>query len=285
MEIPRNYRKPLAIAVALHVILAIILIVKLPNWNYQYNSGHKQAKIVHATTISSTQVKRAMRDIKYRQQKRQREERRHLAQIRHQAQLAKQRQQRAAARVAKMKQEQLHLKQQHQQQVKALMALKQKQQHLAKLAKQRAAKAKAKKLAAAKKYQQLLAAKQQALQKKLMAQQLAGDADKLKQLQIKRMHGIVNKYKALILAAIGQNWLVPGGVNKSLSTVYEVQLAPGGVVISVKLVKSSGNQALDQSAQTAIYKASPLPVPKDAAAFDNFRDLRLTVSPKEVVHS
>lgn len=285
MEIPQSYRKPFAIAVALHVVLAIILIVKLPNWSYQYDSGHKQSKIVNATTISSADVKRAMHDITYREQAQQRAEQRHLAQIRHQAQLEKQRQQRAAQSIAKMKQEQLHLKQQHEQQVKALAALKHKQQHLAKLAKQRAAAAKAKAVAAAKKRQQLLAAKQQALQQKLMAQQLAGDSDTLKQLQVKRMHGIVDKYKALILAAIGQNWLVPGGVNKNLSTVYEVQLAPGGVVISVKLIKSSGNQALDQSAQTAIYKASPLPVPKDPAAFDNFRDLRLTVSPKEVVHS
>lgn len=286
MEIPHTYRKPLAIAIGLHVLLAIILIIKLPSWNYQYNSGHKQPKIVHATTISSAQVKQAMHDIQYREQAHQREEQRHLAQLRHQADLAAQRQRRAVARMAKMKQEQLHLEQQRQQQIKALAALKHKQQHLAKLAKQRAAQAKAKVLAAAKKkHQQLLAAKQQALQKKLMAQQLAGDADTLKQLQIKRIDGIVNKYKALILSAIGQNWLVPGGVNKNLSTVYEVQLAPGGVVVSVRLIKSSGNAILDQSAQTAIYKASPLPVPKDPTAFDNFRDLRLTVSPKEVVHS
>ena len=129
-----------------------------------------------------------------------------------------------------------------------------------------------------------LKAKQQAIEKSLMAQQLAGEAKRLQQLQTQQLAGEINRYKALILAAIGQQWLVPGGVNKALSCVYQVHLAPGGVVLGVTLLRSSGNVALDQSAKTAIYKASPLPVPHDSRAFDQFRELKLTVSP-QTVHS
>jgi colicin import membrane protein len=289
MEISRSYRKPLAFAIALHVILVIVLIVKLPDWNYRFNSGHAKTKIVHATAITSSDVKKAMHEIKYREQTRQREEQQRLAKLRQQAQQEKQRQQAAAVKVAKMKQEQLHLKQQHEKQVKTLAALKQKQVQMAKIAKQRAAKAKAaakaRALAAAKRHKQLLAAKQKELQRKLMMQQLAGDSKQLHQVQVNQVNGIVNKYAALIHAAIQQKWLVPGGADKNLSTVYDIQLAPDGSVISVKLVKSSGNQALDQSAKTAIYKASPLPVPQDPAAFDKVRDINLTLSPKNLIHS
>lgn len=285
MTIPDSYKKPLAFAVALHIILAIILVVKLPSWGYRYQSGHGPHKIVQATAVSSQSVEKAMRQIQYREQARQRAEEQHLAALKRQAQREKAQQRAAAVRVAKMQQEQLRLKQQHAAQVKALAALKHKQEHLAKLAKQRAAKARARALAAEKHRQQLLAAKQHALQQKLMMQQLAGDSKQLQQVQVNQINGIVNKYAALMQAAIGQRWLVPGGADKSLAATYDIQLAPDGTVISATLIKSSGNSALDQSAKTAIYKASPLPVPKEAAAFDKLREIHLTLSPKNLIHS
>ncbi|PHQ80198.1 MAG: protein TolA [Coxiella sp. (in: Bacteria)] len=284
MEIPRSYRKPLFIAIAFHVILAIILIIKLPSWNYQYNSGKKHSKIVHATAVSSAQVAKAMRDIQYREHAKQREAQHRLAELQRQARAEQLRRRQAAEHVAKMKQEQLHLQQQHTKQVAALAALK----HKAVVERQRAFVAKQRRMRQAKalatKKRKALLAKQQKLQQQLMAQQLSGDSKQLHKIQTRQMNGIVNKYKALIISTISQNWLIPGGVNKNLSSAFEIQLAPGGVVLSVKLVKSSGNSALDDSARTAIYKSSPLPVPTNLAAFNNFRDFRLGVSPKDVVH-
>ncbi len=281
MEIPRLYRKPLFFAISLHVLLAIILIIKLPNWSYQYRSGHAKTKIVHATAVTSTSVQKEIHDIKYREEAEQRREQRKLAELRHQAAVEQRRQREAAKRVAEMKQQQLRLKQQHAKQLVALKAIKLK----AALAEKQAALAKKARIAAAKvadtKKKEMLKLAQQ----KLLAQQLSAETNNLQKLQSQQMRGIVDKYKALILSAIGQQWLVPDGVNKQLSCIYEVHLAPGGTVLSVSLVRSSGNTALDQSAKTAIYKASPLPVPKDTNAFDNFRDIRLIVSPKQVIHS
>lgn len=90
--------------------------------------------------------------------------------------------------------------------------------------------------------------------------------------------GEIDKYKALILQQIQQNWIMPQNV-QNLSCVLQVELAPGGMVLNVKLVKSSGNDALDRSAIAAVNKASPLPVPKDSAAFAAFRNFTLTVKP------
>ena len=70
---------------------------------------------------------------------------------------------------------------------------------------------------------------------------------------------------------IGQYWLVSRDVDKALRCQFLIRLAPGGVVLDVVLQQGSGNAAFDRSAQTAIYKASPLPVPKDSALFDQFQ--------------
>lgn len=97
-----------------------------------------------------------------------------------------------------------------------------------------------------------------------------------------RMAGEVDKYKALILNAIGRQWILPDKVDRALSSQFRIRLAPGGAVMEVSLTRSSGDAILDRSAQTAIYKASPLPVPEDPATFNMFRDINLTVRPEQV---
>lgn len=90
------------------------------------------------------------------------------------------------------------------------------------------------------------------------------------------------KYRHLILQAIAQQWIVPPELNKHLETKLAVHLAPGGMVLEVVIVKSSGNPVLDRSAQTAVYKASPLPVPKKGL-FNTFRQINLSVRPEGVL--
>lgn len=97
--------------------------------------------------------------------------------------------------------------------------------------------------------------------------------------------GEVDKYKALIIQAISQQWIMPEDLKKGLEAKLVVRVAPGGMVIDVKVVQSSGDPVLDRSAQTAIYKASPLPVPQDNAVFDKFRTINLTVRPEGIIAS
>lgn len=120
-------------------------------------------------------------------------------------------------------------------------------------------------------------AKAEALQKQqaaAAAQQAALDA-----ANAARVAGEVDKYKALIINAIGQQWILPQNVDSSLSSQFRIHLAPNGTVLSVSLTRSSGDAVLDRSAQSAIYKASPLPVPSDPSAFHVFQDISLTVRP------
>jgi colicin import membrane protein len=59
-----------------------------------------------------------------------------------------------------------------------------------------------------------------------------------------------------------------------------VSLLPGGDVKSVTVVKSSGDTLFDRSAESAVYKAAPLPQPSDPKAADALRDFQFIFKPE-----
>lgn len=128
----------------------------------------------------------------------------------------------------------------------------------------------------------------QAEQQRLMQQQLAQEEKQLSAAASslandQKLQSELDKYKALIVQTISQNWLVPDNVDKHISCELLISVGPGGSVLNVQIVRSSGNTQLDQSASEAVFKSSPLPVPNDPELFDKFRTLRLTVKPQSVV--
>jgi colicin import membrane protein len=68
-------------------------------------------------------------------------------------------------------------------------------------------------------------------------------------------------------------------VGKDLKTEVQVSQIPGGEVISVKVSESSGNVAFDRSVVNAIWRASPLPLPKDPSLFS--RKLQFVFHPED----
>ncbi|HVY53256.1 MAG TPA: cell envelope integrity protein TolA [Gammaproteobacteria bacterium] len=97
--------------------------------------------------------------------------------------------------------------------------------------------------------------------------------------------GIIDKYRALILQAIAQQWVIPSHVNKRLTCELLIKLAPSGTVLEVAIIKSSGDILLDRSARAAVFKASPLPVPTDTHSFEPFREFVLKVKPENVLEN
>lgn len=179
----------------------------------------------------------------------------------HLKQLAEQKAQ-EAKRIAELKAKQLKLKKEQEEAEKVALqkqkeALQRAQEEQARLAKAKAELAEQNRQAA--------------------LQQAAADA-----AQKAHLAGEVNKYKAMIVNAISRQWILPENVDSRLSSQFRIRLAPDGAVLEVTLIRSSGDPVLDRSAQTAIYKASPLPVPSDPATFNVFRDISLTVRPENV---
>jgi colicin import membrane protein len=116
-------------------------------------------------------------------------------------------------------------------------------------------------------------------------QQLMKEQKPMAERRSQHMQGVIDKYKAQIIQAIGQQWVVPAHVNKQLSCQLLIHLAPGGGVLDVQVTQSSGDLALDRSARAAVFKASPLPVPDDILSFEPFRQFVLKVKPENIVEN
>jgi colicin import membrane protein len=147
-----------------------------------------------------------------------------------------------------------------------------------------AAEAEQKRLKAVQQQKLIEAKKLEALKREQAAleKQKAEEKARIEAANRARISGIVDKYKALILGAISQQWILPDQVNTDLSSRFKIRLAPNGAVLDVQLTRSSGDPVLDRSAEAAIYKASPLPVPGEAEVFKLFREISLTVRPEHI---
>ena len=90
----------------------------------------------------------------------------------------------------------------------------------------------------------------------------------------KRRQTIVDKYREIIHAHVRRHWIEPPNAKASLVCDLQISLIPSGDVVNVRLEKSSGDPVFDRSVESAVRKASPLPLPPpEAGLFDVFRDL------------
>lgn len=78
---------------------------------------------------------------------------------------------------------------------------------------------------------------------------------------------------------IKRNWVRPANAEVGLDCVISVQQTPGGVVTDVSFGSCNGDATIRRSIEAAVFKASPLPAPRDPSVFD--RDIRLTFRPEE----
>jgi colicin import membrane protein len=314
-----SYRNSFFAAVTLHVLIAIALLIeatntrpvlvasKQPQASQSQPLALEQKETIKAVSVNSEEVMKTVTRLKEeRLQQKQAEENRQkmLTQqadaarkqrVEEQQRLEKLKNEAAKLAIAREKQlaeEQRRLKQmaiEKAAQEKSLAEIKNQQIQLQKKQQQEAAKLaelqkkKAVELANAehaKVAKEAMEAKARAKselekQQQAAAQQAAMDANKNAQ-----MAGEVDKYKALIIDAISRRWILPENASNNLSSQFRIRLAPNGVVLEVSLTRSSGDPILDRSAQSAIYKASPLPVPSDPGTFNLFRDISLTVRPE-----
>jgi len=87
----------------------------------------------------------------------------------------------------------------------------------------------------------------------------------------------INRYIALIQAAVQNHWKVPNLGNDVQDPLVEMVLNPDGSVREVRILESSGNVALDASLKRAIQAASPFQVPREQ--FEVFRNNKIRFHP------
>ena len=117
---------------------------------------------------------------------------------------------------------------------------------------------------------------ERAFQKQLADEQRHLEAEAVRQAQ-----GVVDQYTEIIKQKVTRNWLRPAASKKGLACKVLVRLIPGGEVVEVRIISSSGDASFDRSVEAAVLKASPLPLPPDPLLFERFRELKFLFSPEE----
>ncbi len=112
-------------------------------------------------------------------------------------------------------------------------------------------------------------------------QQAMAAQERMRAEQAAAVGQVMDEHKARIVAKIRRNIVMPPDVPDNAKAEFDVTLLPGGLVLSVKLVKTSGVAAYDSAVERAILKAQPLPLPPDGSLFSRFRELHLKFSAKE----
>ena len=98
------------------------------------------------------------------------------------------------------------------------------------------------------------------------------------QAQAAATHAL-SQYIPYIQQKIQRNWIRPAGSPPGMSCLILVKLIPGGEVVDARVVRSSGDALFDRSVETAVLKASPLPLPEDPAMFKYFREINFNFNP------
>ncbi len=91
--------------------------------------------------------------------------------------------------------------------------------------------------------------------------------------------GLLEQYIAQIQARIQRAWIRPPSARAGLNCVVYVTQDPSGEVVSVRVGECNGDDIVRQSIETAVYRASPLPLPSDRSLFE--RNLKLNFKPED----
>ena len=95
--------------------------------------------------------------------------------------------------------------------------------------------------------------------------------------KVARSGAALASWESQIAAKITRAWLRPPTARSGIECVLNVTQVPGGEVTQVSIGECNGDQAVRESIEAAVYRASPLPPPPDPALFD--RTLKINFKP------
>ncbi len=113
-------------------------------------------------------------------------------------------------------------------------------------------------------------ARERALQNELAAEE---------ELMRARTSGAMSQYQAMIQQHVERRWSRPGSARPGIECLVNVTQSPNGTVLRVQVGRCNGDQAVRQSIENAVQKASPLPLPPDMRLFE--RNLQFIFKPAD----
>ncbi len=290
----KKYAYYLAWAIALHLGLLLLFVIGAAPQTETLQKP--EPEIIEAAVLDEDKVIQQVEKLKQKQQARQRqiaEQKQREQRLLEQARRKRLQEERKIRELAeKQKQQALALKKQQAEEKARLERLKKQQaearkklerQRLAREKAQREAEKKRKAALARKKAEQQRQAElarkkaEQARQAELVRQREAAAA----QARAQAVRQMTIRASRAIQQKVNNSWIRPMTSRKGLRCTVRVKLLPSGDVMDVRVLKSSGDPVFDRSAENAVRKASPLPVPKDRAVFNqNFRTFTFVFKPE-----
>lgn len=284
----------LVYAILVHIAFVTIIVFSL-NWHSTPHRTQAEENIIQAVTIDETKVQAELEKLKEAEKRKQAQEEAKRKAQEKQAREAKKARENEEKRLAELKkkreEEQRKLKEQQtriESETKKAQEIEQKKQaeaeHLEKLKKEQEA------LEKKRKEEEQRLAEQQAKQEeekrrqeeqRVLQEQMAAEQRQLEAEREKKVQSIVDRYIEIIKQKVTRNWFRPAGAKEGLSCTVMVRLIPGGEVLDVRILTSSGDPVFDRSVETAVLKASPMPLPPDTSLFERFRVLQFVFKPEE----
>lgn len=82
-------------------------------------------------------------------------------------------------------------------------------------------------------------------------------------LKLRQVNSDDRSYLSKMKSKIRTNIVLPPGIEGNPISTFRITQLPSGEIISVQILKSSGNTQLDEAVEKAIRKSSPLPIPEN----------------------
>jgi colicin import membrane protein len=114
------------------------------------------------------------------------------------------------------------------------------------------------------------AEKESDLQRRLAAEQAA----ERRRAEAARRASLSAQWAAAIQARVQRAWLRPGTARAGIDCRVAVTQVQGGTVVRVEVRECNGDEAVRQSIEAAVFRASPLPPPPEPALFERNLELR-----------
>ena len=289
----RNNLLAVLISIGVHVVLVLMLFIGF-DWTPKPASVQNKPNVVKATVVDASKVKAELDKLKRAERKKQKQEQARIDKLKRAERDSKKRRAAEEKRIAALKKKRIAAEKRRTQEQKKLAKVKKEkaalekkrkaeQKQLAeieskrKVEQERQRKAELKRKAAETKRKKAEANRREDERKKQLAAQL--EAEEQERIEV-AAQGEINKYQALIRQKVTRNWLKPAGARKGLACTVKVRTIPGGEVVGVTIIKSSGDAIFDRSVESAVRKAAPLPLPRDPAVAARMREIDFEFIPE-----
>lgn len=254
----------LLISVSAHIVIFTLLFMSFDT-TPKLVTVQNRPNIVNAVVVDAAKVEVELQKLRDAENRKKKKEQARINKLKRDA-AAKKKRAKEQKRLLKLKKQQVALEKKRKAEKKQLVDLANKRK--AEEKKQKKAETKRKAIEADRREKER---KQQ-----LVAQLEAEEQERFEILA----RGEINKFQALIRQKVTRNWLKPSGVRKGLACTVRVRTIPGGDVVGVTIIKSSGNTIFDRSVERAVRKASPLPLPRDPAISARMREIDFEFVPE-----